>query len=114
MSVTMTHKEWMKLTYGGITSIRSSKLKLVDAALEKYHKEPTPAKLDVLRQALMGWMGDKGANWKTSVRNGHNAVETLHKQVMGLGPNLAVDAKAKKAVEDEAHQIMLHVFRGAQ
>jgi hypothetical protein len=45
MADLMSHKEWMKLTYGGVTSIRSGKLKAVDTALAAYEKSPdaTPA-----------------------------------------------------------------------
>ena len=113
MAVVMSHKEWMKLTYGGATSIRSGKLKLVDSALESFHQRPDEAHMDMLRKALMGWIGDKGSDWKASVRNAHNAVDTLHKQVMGGAGLGVVNADARKAVEDEAHQIMVLIFRGA-
>jgi hypothetical protein len=62
----------------------------------------------------MAWIGEKGSDWKTSVRNGKNAVDTLHRQVMGLAPRPAVDAAGLQAMKDEAHQVMLLIFRGAQ
>src|SRR5262245_49436206 len=114
MPVVMTHKEWMKLTYGGVTSIRSSKLKAVDAALDSYHKRPADAHLDALRKALLAWIGDKSGDWKNSVRNAKNAVDTLHKQVMGLGGS-DVDAQGLKTLEAGAQQMMLTLFeRGAR
>lgn len=115
MPTVMPHKEWMKLTYGGVTSIRSGKLKAVDTALERYHKQPDEAQLDALRKALMAWMGDKGSDWKSSVRNAHNAVETLHKQVMGLHPGgPGGEAAGVRAMKDEARQVMLLTMRGAR
>jgi hypothetical protein len=114
MAVVMSHKEWMKLTYGGVTAIRSGKLKQVDAALAAYHQAPGEPALEALRKALMTWISDKGADWKTSVRNAHNAVDTLHKQIMGGAGLAVVDVAARKAVEDEARQAMLLLLRGAK
>lgn len=114
MADVMSHKEWMKLTYGGVTSVRSGLLKRVDAALEAYGKAPNETRLDAVRKTLMAWMSDKGSDWKSSVRNGKNAVDTLHRQVMGLAAKVAGPSAGIQAMKDEAHQVMLHVFRGAQ
>jgi hypothetical protein len=114
MAAVMSHKEWMKLTYGGRTSIRSSALKRVDAALEAYEKAPNEAKLNAVRQALLSWINEKGGDWKTSVRNSKNAVDTLYRQVMGMAQGVAGNSAGLQAMKDEAHQVMLLIFRGAK
>lgn len=114
MAQLMSHKEWMKLTYGGVTSVRSGTLKRVDSALESYGKTPDDAHLDAVRKALMAWMGEKGSDWKTSVRNGKNAVDTLHRQVMGLAAPAAAASLGRQAMEEEAHRLMEVLFDGAQ
>jgi hypothetical protein len=110
----MPHAQWLKLTYGGLTSIRSSQLKKVDNALAEYHKTKTPASLDTLRTALVGWMQKEGPKWKTSVRNKFGAVADLYKQVMDLpGPaKTAQDIVAVSHVRDESRAIVTELFRG--
>lgn len=109
----MSSKEWMKATYGGVTTMRSASLKRLDAALLAYEKAPNnPATMDALRKALIAWMAEKGNDWKSSVRNKSQAVETLYRQVTGLGA-APMDA-GLQAMKDEAHQVMLLIFRGAQ
>jgi hypothetical protein len=110
----MTHGQWMKLTYGGLTSIRSSELKKVDSALAEYHKSKTPGSLDALRKALVGWMQKEGAKWQSSVRNKFGAVAALYKQVMDL-PGVAKtgqDIVALSHVRDESRAIVTELFRG--
>ncbi len=104
----------MKLTYGGLTSIRSSQLKKVDSALAAYEKAKTPANLDALRTALVGWMQKEGPKWKTSVRNKFGAVADLYKQVMDLpGPGkTAADMVAVSHLRDESRAIVTDLFRG--
>ena len=38
MSEIMSHQQWMQLTHGGYTSIRSKQLKVIDDALARNHK----------------------------------------------------------------------------
>src|SRR5215471_10102112 len=84
MTDIMTHARWMKYTYGGVTSVRSSQLKAIDTALSRYQGAPSQDNLDKLRSAIVGWMQKEGPNWKSSVRNRYNAVDDLHKQAMGI------------------------------
>ena len=84
MSDIMPYGRWMKYTYGGVTSIRSSQLKAIDAALSGCHGSPTTENLDRLRTAIVGWMQKEGPRWKSSVRNRYRAVDDLHKQSMGI------------------------------
>ncbi|HEY4371565.1 MAG TPA: hypothetical protein VGN52_06555 [Burkholderiales bacterium] len=114
MADVMSSAEWMKLTYGGRTSIRSGALKRLDAALAAYEKAPNPVQMEALRKALVAWMSEKGSDWKNSIRNGKNAVDTLYRQVTGLAPGAAADSAGLQAMKDEAHQVMLLIFRGAQ
>lgn len=113
MANVMSHKEWMKLTYGGMTTVRSTALKKVDAALLAYERAPSPRTMGELQKVLVGWMSEKGGNWKNSVRNKHNAVDSLYRQVTGLS-QAAGPSAGLEAMKDEAHQIMLHIFRGAE
>ncbi len=84
MSEIMSYDRWMKYTYGGVTSIRSSELKAIDAALNRYQTAKNPANLDVLRKSIVGWIQKKGPGWKSSDRNKYHAVDDLYKQSMGL------------------------------
>src|SRR5207253_7421559 len=74
LATVMNHAQWMKLTYGGLTSIRSAQLKQVDNTLAAYHKSQSPANLDALQKSLVGWMQKEGPKWKVSVRNKFGAV----------------------------------------
>jgi len=114
MAELMSHKEWMKLTYGGVTSLRSSKLKAVDTALARYEKSPDADHKKVVHKAFMAWMMDKGGDWKNSVRNSKNAVDTLYKQLTGhAAPGAALDVEGMKAMEGEAERLMQELFGGA-
>jgi hypothetical protein len=74
----MTHQQWMKATDGGRMKPRSLRLRSVDKAVRNW----TPASKDslpTLQFALTNWMVHK-KDWKTSIRNQHNAVEILKQQ----------------------------------
>jgi len=115
MADVMSHAEWMKLTYGGVTSVRSGKLKAVDTALASYHKQPDAAHHQLLHKAFTSWITDKGADWKNSVRNGKNAVDTLRRQLEGrAGAGPADDAEARRMLEQEADRLMQELFGGAR
>jgi len=115
MSDIMSHARWMKYTYGGVTSIRSSQLKAIDAALGRYHGAPTQENLDKLRTAIVGWMQKEGPNWKSSVRNRYHAVDDLHKQSMGIPvpPREASEIIGFSYVRAESRTIVDDLFRGA-
>ena len=113
----MTHADWMKHTYGGVTSTRSDSLKAIDAALATYHRSTFTSErernLKQLRAALMAWILEKGPNWRTSARNRSNAIDTLYKQVMGI-PAVARSGAADAAVtslELEARALLEKLFR---
>ena len=110
----MSHSRWMKYTYGGRTSIRSSQLKAIDAALSQYHECPTKDSLGKLRAAVMAWMQKEGPNWKSSVRNRYHAVDDLHKQAMGLPapPRDAGDIVGFSYLRAESRTIVDELFRG--
>jgi len=108
----MSHKEWMKLTDGGKTSIRSLKLRALDSAIEQYHRLPSQAHFMAVHRAMSAWI-EATPDWRNSVRNAHNAVETLRAQLQGKAVG-AVSGPGVRAMKDEAHQTMLHIFRGAQ
>jgi hypothetical protein len=114
MSEIMSYSRWMKYTYGGRTSIRSSQLKAIDTALSRYESIKTPGNLDALRKAIVAWMQKEGPGWKSSVRNQYNAVDDLYKQSMGLPtPHMTIDEIVGFAlVRDESRKIVDDLFRG--
>jgi hypothetical protein len=108
----MTLERWKKYTDGGLTSIRSSRLKAVDAALEQYHRTKSADDLNRLRSALVGWMQDKGADWKSSVRNRHHAVDDLYREVMGVPmAKSAAEMVALSHLQDESRALIETLFR---
>jgi hypothetical protein len=114
MSHIMSHGRWMKYTYGGMTSRRSSQLKAIDAALSKYHDTPTDESLGKLRTAIVSWMQKEGPGWKSSVRNKFHAVDDLHKQAMGIPvPHReASDIVGFSYLRAESRAIVDDLFRG--
>lgn len=117
MSVIMKHADWMKQTYGGVTSTRSDTLRALDQALFTYETSfftsEKERNLKALRTALMVWIGQKGPGWRTSTRNRTNAIDTLHKQVMGI-PAVARSGAANSAVgvlEAEARASLDKIFK---
>jgi hypothetical protein len=114
MTVTMKHAQWLKLTNGGLFSIRSSQLRKIDQTLLAYEQQPSPANLNALRTAIVGWMQKEGPKWKTSIRNRFNAVEDLYRQAMDIG-GPAKTAEAIMGVSylrDESRAIVTDLFRG--
>lgn len=116
MSEIMSHREWMNITSGGVTSVRSSELKAVDAALAKYDSAKTEMNKQVVTAALMKWMQSKGNAWKTSVRNKRQGVEILYAQLTGVGKVKITGSEmvALSHVRDEARAIIDDLFRGKQ
>ncbi|HWB64019.1 MAG TPA: hypothetical protein VG603_10945 [Chitinophagales bacterium] len=112
MAVVMELKQWLKLTDGGITKPRSKELKAVDDALRAYHVSQNSAAMSMLQGALIKWMQKEGGNWKKSIRNKHNAVDTLYKQVTGTG-NVAKTGAGMLAISyarDESRAIVTDLF----
>jgi hypothetical protein len=103
----------MKLTDGGLLSIRSSQLKAVDAALKTYETKPNPTNKDAIMRALVRWFQKEGPNWKNSVRNKSNAVDTLHRQLLGIGPEKTGEGMvAISHARDESRAIVHDLFQG--
>jgi hypothetical protein len=114
MSNIMSHKIWMKETYGGVTARRSSKLKAIDTALLNYEKNSNPVALKAINAVLQIWIASKGNNWKTSVRNKHNAVDTLFKQVTSQGTGQPHNPLQLSRIRDESRAIITDLFQGTQ
>jgi hypothetical protein len=123
----MLHQDWMKGTAAGMFVRRSPELVAVDNALKTYHQQSSVKALDTLQGALLRWMQMKGSDWKTSVRNKHNAVDTLYKQVTGLGTQKSQSKQvtglgtqqphslvALSHVRDESRAILTDLFQGKQ
>ncbi len=114
MSEIMSYDRWMKYTYGGATSIRSSKLKAIDSTLSRYQAAKTPANLAALQKAIVGWMQKEGTGWKSSVRNKYHAVDDLYKQSMGIPvpPRTGAEIIGFSHVRDQSRVIVDDLFRG--
>ena len=110
----MSHKQWMSLTHGGYTSVRSSQLKAVDTALAKYEGTPSDAHKAAVTAALLKWIQSKGAGWKSSERNKKQGVEILHHQLMGTGAVTLSGAEVVglSHVRDESRAIVHELFGG--
>ncbi len=109
----ISHRDWLKLTDGGLTSIRSGELKAIDAALKTHESAPNSANKDAIMRALVRWFQKEGPNWKNSVRNRRNAVDTLHRQLLGAGPEkTAAGMIALSHARDESRAIVHDLFHG--
>jgi hypothetical protein len=114
MITIMSYDRWMKYTYGGLTSVRSSQLKTIDAAVKRYNETKRTADLDALRFAIDAWMRKEGPGWKSSVRNKYHAVDDLDKQSRGL-PTPARSGEevyAFSLVRAESRTIVDQLFKG--
>lgn len=80
----MSLKSWLEQTDAGTFATRSSTLKAVDQALERYQATNSAADAAQLKKALATWIDEKGARWKTTERNRWGAVERLVQQVSTL------------------------------
>lgn len=117
----MPYTQWMSMTHGGYTSVRSNELKRVDQALAAYHQSPIADKKKALLRALTEWMEAqtaKGSNWKTSVRNRNRAVDTLWSQLTGIGQKPTHLSEAELdgllLVRDESHHIVNTLFQNKE
>jgi hypothetical protein len=109
----ISHRDWLKLTDGGLLSIRSSQLKAVDAALKTYETKPNPTNKDAIMKALVRWFQKEGPNWKNSVRNKHNAVDTLHRQLLGVSLEKTGEGMyALSLARNESRAIVHELFQG--
>ena len=80
-TISMSYATWMAETKRGVFTPRSSKLKELDAAFEKFELAKTKSNLDRLRVALRAWMNSKGTTWKQSTRNKTGTVEALYEEL---------------------------------
>jgi hypothetical protein len=113
MAKIFSHKDWMKFTYGGLSSRRSIKLKVIDAALLAYDMQQSPANKSAISDALTVWKISKGAGWKTSVRNKKNAIENLEKQLIDQ-PGRSGEMVALSHIRDESRAIITDLFQHKQ
>ncbi len=64
-------------------------------------------------KALVRWFQKEGPNWKNSVRNKHNAVDALHRQLLGAGPEKTGEGMvALSHARDESRAIVQDLFQG--
>ena len=87
----MTYQEWIQGTSAGSFSVRSSELKGIDKALEKYDKAVTPYgkqwEAYETRIALEKWKASTGPDWKQSERNKKGLIEQLDRELPPLRTN---------------------------
>ncbi|MCZ2723442.1 hypothetical protein O1D97_17955 [Marinomonas sp. 15G1-11] len=112
MSNVMTYEEWMKKTKGGFTQSRSKALKVVDAALKKYHQTKSEYDKGLALKALIAWQQTKGNDWKKSIRNKEHVAENLYRQLAGLEKK--ADMFALSNLQNESRAIITDLFQGKQ
>ena len=81
-----SHAQWMKDTHS-LTSPRSTLMKEVDSAIERYGKTPNDQNKQAITTALDKWRFDQsrhGKDWRKSVRNEKGAVTNLHRALSEL------------------------------
>lgn len=99
----MSSQHWKKQTTRGLMTPRSKKLKAIDDAFVDYENavkrnQGTTQALTKLFDALMDWVGKKGAQWRNSTRNsklevgGKGTVEALLEQLIAKNPAFKVKA----------------------
>ncbi len=117
----MGHSTWMELTKTGISKPRSSELKKLDRALEKYHlREHSESSLKKLDNRFQTWCKKAGEHrFKQSLRNRYGAVSQLGRQItetLSPAPFIFIDKELSEAIDFmENEQIKLNrmVFLGA-
>ncbi|XZE51879.1 hypothetical protein SH139x_003545 [Planctomycetaceae bacterium SH139] len=116
MSQIMSHEQWLDLTNGGVTSVRSSLLRTLDQALLKFESTQAEEDKSALIGALLKWIQSKGAGWKSSVRNRQRAVELLHNQLMELDADKLSEAELVGLADlrAESRAIVDKLFHGKQ
>lgn len=112
MAIIMSHKDWMKLTKGNFTKPRSTQLKAIDSALEKYHRTKSSADQELALKAVINWQQSKGNAWKKSIRNKGNTVENLFRQLNGMGGK--ADELALAHIRKESEEIFIKLFEKKQ
>jgi hypothetical protein len=113
MADLISHKDWMKLTDGGATSVRSPTLRKLDSALKAYHGKPDQAHFIAVHKAMGAWI-EATPNWKTSLRNAHHAVDTLRAQLQGKAAGAVKSGAGLQAMKDEAQNVMRQIFDGSK
>lgn len=72
------YAQWIQDTSAGILTPRSSKLKVVDEAIQQYEKTKIEKDLWRIKNAFEDWKREQGSGWETSVRNRTKAVTKLN------------------------------------
>ena len=73
----MTFEQWKEGTERGFFTPRSSALKAIDGAFEKWQKNKTTPNLVDFSSSVKTWITLKGDKWRTSTRNSTGTVERL-------------------------------------
>ncbi|SFD74786.1 hypothetical protein [Pseudoalteromonas denitrificans] len=111
----MEYNLWLQRTKAGITKPRSSALKNIDNKLKNYHLQGRTPKLRVeVSTAIEVWQEEKGATWKSSVRNTNGAVVDLIKQINNEFELTELDKTAIRYLEDHRRQYIVHLFQGRE
>lgn len=111
----MDYELWMERTKAGISKPRSKALKKIDQKLKDYHKlgRSEGLRRDVMN-AIAIWKREKGANWRTSIRNKNGAVSDLDRQANNDFDLSDLDEQAIKYLRDARRQFIVQLFQGRQ
>lgn len=115
-------QQWMADTNAGFGKPRSSTLKILDSAIQKYETARTQPNLFAIKNAFEDWKRSKGMGdaWKSSVRNRSRAVTVLDTELSKVADYGAHRAKtftpeeqaALRFVVAERRKVIAKIFEG--
>ena len=107
-------KLWLEMTDTGVLTRRSTELRAVDAALQKYDRAPTLTLGWEVTEALEKWKKSKGTGqeWRRSARNKKGAVDQLTQALDGKKELSAQEKLGIKTVEDAQIAYIRTLFDG--
>ena len=79
----ITYQEWKDGTERGFFTPRSSALKAIDTAFEKWQKNKSTPNLVDFSTSVKTWITLKGDKWRTSTRNSNGTVDKLVADLAG-------------------------------
>ncbi|MCW8877847.1 MAG: hypothetical protein OQJ89_16150 [Kangiellaceae bacterium] len=111
----MTYDLWIERTKAGITKPRSNALKEIDRKLQDYHSKGKSIELrNSLCKAIDNWKLEKGATWRSSIRNKNGAVSDLSQQANDEFELTDLDHQALRYLQDSRRQFVSQLFQGRE
>lgn len=111
-----TLEKWLEATSRNLFRPRSAELKLVDEAIGKVQRGPSPAAKGKIKLAFEAWKRAKGAGWAGNERNRHGALSDLDKALQDV-PAVQFTPQELQAlafIAEQRKQVIRHLFQGRQ